>query len=390
VFFYFHTNRVSQLDFWEFHNPVRIHFESGSTHRLDELLPDKKYLLVTTPGTTRRQVTGQVGDQLNLDKEQIFDETKSNPPIRFLEEKAAKFKEKNIEAIIGLGGGSAMDTAKTFSFLLANPRIKLLDFLQTSGPRTTKSLPVITIPTTAGTGSEVTPFATLWDKKNKKKYSLSNKNLFPERTILDPELTLTLPAEETVAGALDALAQGLEAIWNKNYNPPAGAMATAGCREVFENLPAVLEKSGSLAAREGLARAALFSGLAISTTKTALAHSISYPLTAHFGFPHGLACALTLPAILEFNRPAGEKRLQKLALTLECEDIPRLKNKLMDFLEKVGLDKFAAKYIPSRREALELTGEMYTPERAENSLRVPDENDLQQILSDSLDDWLAS
>ncbi len=375
---------------WKFYNPVNIHFESGASGRLDDLLEKKNYLLVTTPGTTRRGVTGRISSCLEIDGELIFEETRPNPPIRFLEEKAAQFAGADVEAVIGLGGGSAMDTAKTFSFLLANPELELMNYLRTEAPPAhNQPLPVVTIPTTAGTGSEVTPFATLWDKKSNKKYSLSTKDLFPTRAILDPKLTLTLPEVQTVSGALDALAQCLEAIWNKNYNPAAGALAAAGCRQVLQNLQTVLDNPDSLAGREALARAALFSGLAISTTKTALAHSISYPLTAHFDFPHGLACAHTLPAILKFNRPACENRLQKLACQLDCENISQLESKLKDFLEEVELDRFTEKYIPSRSEAMELIGEMYTPERAENSLRVPDENDLQQILSDSLDDWLS-
>src|SRR5690606_30104611 len=147
----------------------------------------------------------------------------------------------------------------------------------------------------AGTGSEVTPFSTIWDGQGAKKYSVATPRLFPQKALLFPELTGTLPWDVTVCTGLDALSQCLESVWNRRATPLTSAIATDGIRKIFQALPELKQNLGHLPSRQLMMEASLFSGLCISQTRTAMAHAVSYPLTAHFGTPHGIACSFTLP-----------------------------------------------------------------------------------------------
>jgi phosphonate metabolism-associated iron-containing alcohol dehydrogenase len=158
--------------------------------------------------------------------------------------------------------------------------------------------PIIAIPTTSGTGSEVTSWATVWDTVAMKKYSLACETLYPETALVDPLLTLGLPRAVTISTGLDALSHALESIWNVNANPVSGSLAEVAAREVLEALPLLADDLGSEALRTRLARASLFAGLAFSNTRTALAHALSYHLTLHHGVPHGIACSFSLPLVM--------------------------------------------------------------------------------------------
>jgi len=198
------------------------------------------------------------------------------------------------------------------------------------------ALPVIAVPTTAGTGSEVTPWATFWDKKIGRKHSLHYPRLFPERALVDPELTITLPPEPTLAGGLDALSHALEAIWNRNANPISDQYAIAAAKEVLRTLPALMEAPGELPLRSAMAKAALLSGLAFSNTQTALAHSISYPMTLRYGLPHGIACSFCLPLVLRMACGKNGERDNVLRQVFG-NDLDRAPERLGVFLEDLGV-----------------------------------------------------
>jgi alcohol dehydrogenase class IV len=142
---------------------------------------------------------------------------------------------------------------------------------------------LIAVPTTAGTGSEVTPWATIWDAADGRKYSLHRPWTWPQAAIIDPGLMLSLPPGATLASGLDALSHALEAIWNVNRNPVSASLAAAAARDIVMTLPALMRHPDDLPLRERMAVAALQAGLAFSNTKTALAHSLSYDITLQHG-----------------------------------------------------------------------------------------------------------
>jgi phosphonate metabolism-associated iron-containing alcohol dehydrogenase len=249
------------------------------------------------------------------------------------------------EALVAVGGGSAIDTAKALMVGTAKGGFdELLALLARATPFTPHRVKaLIAVPTTAGTGSEVTPWATIWDHAAGKKHSLHLRETWPECAIVDPELMLTLPRSVTVQSALDALSHALESIWNVNANPVSDTYAVAAAREVMATLPALLASPADVGLRERMALAALKAGMAFSNTKTALAHSISYEMTLRFGLPHGIACSFTLPMVLRRAIGADSGRDAVLAQVFDgnLEGAPA---RLERFLQGVGVAPDFAAY----------------------------------------------
>ncbi len=230
---------------------------------------------------------------------------------------------------------------------------ELVALLATGKPFTPARVkPLIAVPTTAGTGSEVTRWATVWDRTPgaQKKYSLNLKETWPEAAVVDPELTLSLPAGPTLAAGLDALSHSLESIWNVNSNPISDTLAIAAAREVLATLPALMKDLGNPALRSRMSLAALQAGLAFSNTMTALAHSISYDMTLNHGLPHGIACSFTLPMVLRRAVGVDAGRDAVLAQIFDCplDQAPAL---LDGFLGTVGVKTDFASYGVGKEEA---------------------------------------
>lgn len=161
------------------------------------------------------------------------------------------------------------------------------------------------------------PFATVWDHTANKKYSVTGDRTFPDYAILDPQLTLSLPEDETLYTALDTISHALESLWNKNRTVISETYALRALVLANEALPALLTAPEDLGQRERMQQASMLAGLAICTTRTAIAHAISYPMTLHYGVPHGLACSFTLPEILDsyLNSVTGEEERRVLEAT---------------------------------------------------------------------------
>lgn len=219
-------------------------------------------------------------------------------------------RDRDDIVIVAVGGGSVIDLAKVMS--LARSQVDFEDIFTeriAAGKHIDRlsHVPVVAVPTTAGTGSEVTPWAAVWDTQSKKKWSVQGRSLWPERAILDPSLSASCPREVTRNSALDALSHSFEAIWNVNHNPVSDVLAVAAAKGVLRHLPTVIaqdprdggdDEKALLLARTGLSVASLRAGLAFSNTETALAHAISYRITIEQGVKHGAACSFSLPRVL--------------------------------------------------------------------------------------------
>jgi len=203
--------------------------------------------------------------------------------------------------VVAVGGGSAMDLAKAVRFRLPNEISAEQVWRTNTLPQVFHRHPLWLIPTTAGTGSEVTPWATLWDTfaPNPQKLSWSPQNGFAECAIIDPELSRTCPRALSRDCALDALSHALESLWNINRTPITETLAIEAARTVIAQLPALMESDQVEDAQTDLARASLLAGLAMSQTRTALAHALSYQLTLEENLPHGHAVAVWLPMVWE-------------------------------------------------------------------------------------------
>lgn len=370
---------MSRTDSWDYENPVRIVFGRG---RLNDLpgLTSGRTLIVATEGMMRRGVTARVAELLRAGGTLTYDEVASNPTVDRVEVAIDRLRGEAVDTIVAVGGGSTIDVGKVLSLALADKQIDLRNVLAGSDAPDVQPLELIAIPTTAGTGSEVTPFATLWDADSHRKLSVTTPRLHPSVALLDPDLTLTLSWEDTLGPGLDAYTQCFEAIWNRNATPITTSLALRGLDLVPVALRQLHSTPSSIEARSDMLEAALLSGLAIGHTRTALAHSMSYPITAHLGLPHGLACALVLPAVLEFNVEGDDGRLGEVARRAGLTSARALAPSVVSLLRDLGADRAIRKFVPDGGTLQSLAPEMLTPGRADNNLRPVDADALQMIL----------
>lgn len=372
---------------WGFHNPVHLLFGNGTLEKLPEMIAGRRALLLTTPGFTRRGVTERLVQMLGPAVALIMDDVHANPELLDLEARGKRLAHTGIEVIAAVGGGSVIDTAKVLSAVLGlkGHGFDLRAYLERGASGLTgKGIPVVAVPTTAGTGSEVTPFATVWDSTVKRKYSLAGSLLFAETAIVDPTLTLTVPRETTIATGLDAISQAFEAIWNRNATPITTLYATEALRNALSAIELLVDNLHDPHLRTKMAYASLLAGLAISYTRTAIAHSMSYPLTLHYGVPHGLACGFSLPSILAFNLEADDGRLRNLAAALKFSRAEDLGGHLKELLVRLGVPHMLKRYLPPGDAVFAVVGEMFTPNRAFNNLRPVDSAAIQGILAEAL------
>jgi phosphonate metabolism-associated iron-containing alcohol dehydrogenase len=355
---------------WSHYNPVTIHAGPGSFDNIGDLTKQGQWLLVTTAGFTRRGVTDRVRALIGAERLTVFSEVTPNPDLDHLDAVASSLRATALDGIIALGGGSAIDAAKVLAIILKSDIDAPLDHILRGNKAQAWSdkLPLIAIPTTAGTGAEVTPFATVWDHTANKKYSVTGDQTYPDHAILDPELTLSLPEDETLYTALDTISHALESLWNKNRTVISETYALRALALANEALPALLATPENLDQREQMQQASMLAGLAICTTRTAIAHAISYPMTLHYGIPHGLACSFTLPEILDryMNSANGEEEQRTLEATRKLLGGLHLR-------ERVG--SFA-----SLTEAVTHIDEMFQPDRAQNFSMAADKQIVAELV----------
>jgi phosphonate metabolism-associated iron-containing alcohol dehydrogenase len=283
---------------WSYRNPVDVHFGQGSFSKLGSLLNGRPYVLVTYGEAYFRGLAAALEKSAGKPL-LVVEDIAPNPDIALLEGQVARFAAlAATPVIVALGGGSVIDSAKVFAAARGDFAAMDAFLKKRAGAETLSPWPLIAVPTTAGTGSEVTCWGTVWDNAAGSKYSLAHPGLYPEVALVDPELMAGKPRELTIQTGLDALSHSLESLWNRNANPVSAAHAVAAARGVLSTLPALAGDLRNPQLRERMARAATLAGFAFSNTKTAIAHSLSYPITLRHGVPHGIACSFSLPMII--------------------------------------------------------------------------------------------
>lgn len=283
--------------------PVEVHFGAGCSDGLPAALGGRPAVVLAFEaanalGLQTRWQAAQ-GEQL-LDWVTVPDGLSSIALARGFSERVwARMASSHGAVLLALGGGSTMDLAKLLRCRPADGNFEAIAAaLRGAAPwPAMQTDPLWLVPTTAGTGSEVTRWATVWDTDVEPacKRSLDEPWGFAERAFVDPALTLSCPPAVTRDTALDTLAHALESLWNRHANPVSERLAVQAARRVLAHLAGVLERPGDLGLRSQLSMAALEAGMAFSQTRTALAHALSYDVTLSLGVPHGLACAIWLP-----------------------------------------------------------------------------------------------
>jgi phosphonate metabolism-associated iron-containing alcohol dehydrogenase len=351
---------------WAYWNPVRIGFGPGQFDQVSAQIAGRSYALVTYGTDYFRgrstKLAATAGEPVVT-----IDNIDTNPDFKDLVESCRRFGAAATKpaVIVALGGGSMIDAAKVLAASggdFARVKRHLMERIPLD-PAT--FLPIIAVPTTSGTGSEVTSWATVWDAAGSAKYSLAHPRLYPEAALVDPALTLGAPHGLTLSTGLDALSHSLESLWNVNANPVSANFAVESAREILNTLPHLLERLDDLDLRARLARASLFAGLAFSNTKTALAHNISYGITLRRGTPHGIACSFCLPQVMEWA--IGANRACDAALErIFGPDLRAGVQRLTRFIRSVGVGTEPSDHGVGRDEWDDLVERATAGERGRN------------------------
>jgi phosphonate metabolism-associated iron-containing alcohol dehydrogenase len=342
-------DRLTQKTMWTYYNPVHVHAGADALDALPGLLGDRRAILIAFPEAQSLGLIEHFQKMLGSQLVAVETDIRPNPDVEWLAPLYERLwrDHPDAECVIALGGGSAIDCAKVMLSRTASGRFdELLSWMEGSAsPRAVSGhRRLLAIPTTAGTGSEVTPWATVWDQAQGRKLSLQLPWTWPEAAIVDARLMISLPMPSTVASALDALSHALESLWNVHRNPVSAALAITAARNIVKTLPALIEQPGSLALRERLATAALQAGLAFSNTRTALAHSLSYDITLTQGVPHGIACSFSLPRIMALAAGRDAALDAQLCDIFDAPDLVVAASALAGFLESVGVSTDPASY----------------------------------------------
>ncbi len=353
---------------WNYFNPVDIIFGENKFLEIHKILENKKYILVTHPEEIFKKYT----DQLNKSSNPpliVMTDVQPNPDYLDILKLSKNFSSiaKEVDLILTIGGGSVTDTAKALAAFKGDQNL-LTDFVRNNKtPHVVDPISIVSIPTTSGTSSELTCWATIWDKEKNNKFSLSHKTLYPQKAIIDPSIMLDKPKNLTISTGLDALSHSMESIWNINANPISAMHGIAGSKLIIQNLPLLATDLKNLKLRTNVALACVHAGLAFSNTRTAIAHNISYPLTIKYGLQHGIACSFSLPIVMKsmigINKIA-EERLQKIF----NDNLENSSSKLETILRKLEIPLNLNELKINKNEWDQIVSDAFIGERGKNFL----------------------
>jgi alcohol dehydrogenase len=300
---------------FDFYCPTRILFGPGKLSDLGRIATElgaKRALVVSDPGIVAagHTIRGVQSLEASGVTVSLFDRTEENPTTRHVDDGVQFAKEFRPDVIVGLGGGSSMDCAKGINFLYSCGG-RMQDYWG-EGKATGPLLPMIAVPTTAGTGSETQSYALIADAETHVKMACGDKRATFRAAILDPELTLTQPQRVTALTGIDALAHALETYVTKRRNPLSLSFSREAWRHLATNLPRVLNEPNDLQARGAMQLGACLAGLAIENSMLGAAHALANPLTARHGIAHGEAIALMLPHVIRHNGRTTEHWYREL------------------------------------------------------------------------------
>ena len=318
------------MDEFTYSQPVKIYFGAGRFQKVPEILREhgaERCVLVCGPHFAAE------AERLRQDMPEIcaiFSGTQPNPQLAGVQETLCLIRQYGADAVMGIGGGSAIDTAKFAAAAALGEQDAEYYYHTADFPK--KRLKIIAVPTTAGTGSEVTQVSVISHGEEKK--TINHPAFMPTAAIVDPELTLSVPSRTTMVTGLDALAHALEGYWSRNHQPICDLMAAEAVRLILGNLETAYRNGGDLQARGQLAYASLLGGLAFALPKTAASHACSYPLSADYHLPHGEACAFTLDSLVRIN---ADERLETLCRRVGLSGSEELAERIRAFKAMAGL-----------------------------------------------------
>lgn len=350
---------------FQYQMPTRIIFKENSIQDIELYIKGRKTLLVTSEGAVKRGLISKIKTYTPHIVATISG-IQSYPEFNELKKIYNHIRNIEYELILAVGGGSVIDAVKFFSVQNSTRNYQFVENIVkgNSFAENFCLVPFISVPTTSGTSSEITPWATIWDKVELKKYSLHLPNLFGETAIYDPVLTWSVPKNVTIQTALDALSHALESIWNKNANPISVTFAIKAAKLIIEYIVPLTQNLSDASYRKQIMLASMYAGLAFSNTQTAIAHAMSYYLTTHKDVPHGIACSFTLPELID--RVIGKYEFIDSALEEIFGELSS--TKLRTILHELNVSTEYKDYNISNDEINEIHKSIQNNVRAQNSL----------------------
>ena len=368
---------------WTYYQPVKVIFGEGELENVGKYLLENgmgKAFIIADPYQMIAGNVKRITDASNGAIVGAFSEVEPNPTIENVHNAAQAAKMAGADSIIAIGGGSAMDCAKAAGVVLGDG-IEAEELLR--GHEIRRSLPVMAIPTTAGTGSEVTAGAVLSDPVKQIKAAIFSPEIFPKVALVDPVLTWTMPEKVTAACGLDVLAHSFDAMASVKATKATDALALCAAKLAIASLTKAVRDGSNKEARAAMAKASLIAGLAFSQTGTTGSHACSYILTAKYHMPHGEACAFTLDAWLEENARV-KPELNGYAAELGFSDIHALSSWLNDTKKAFGMRTRLSELGVSEKDLDEIVDSSMTSANMANNIAHIGREDLKKLFMNKL------
>ena len=319
-----------------------------------------------------------------------FDKFEENPKLEDIKKGVQLFKKSKCDFVIAIGGGSAIDVAKSINIISSN-KINPTNLIKKNLIKK-KGKPLAAIPTTSGSGSEATQFAVVYI--NKTKYSLDHYYVIPDYTILDYKLTLSLPKSITASSGMDALSQAIESYWSVNSTEESKEYSKKAIKLIMDNLTGNVNNP-SEKSRESMLMASHLAGKAINIARTTACHSISYPITTYFNAAHGNAVALTLGSFIEYNHNVTKndvldkrgmkyvkKTIDEIIEMIGARSAADAKTKIENLMKQIGLStRLSELGIKTNNDILLIVKNGFNPQRVKNNPRRLTENKLISLLN---------
>lgn len=355
----------------------RIVLNSISYHgkgAISEIVPEikrggyKKIFITSDPDLVKFGVTAKVTSLLDEAgiPYTVYSGIKPNPTIQNVQDGVAAFKESGADAIIAIGGGSSMDTAKAVGVIITNPEFADVRSLEGVAPTKNHAVPTIAVPTTAGTAAEVTINYVITDPEKERKFVCVDTNDIPYIAVVDPDMMSSMPKGLTACTGMDALTHAIEGYTTKAAFEMTDMFHIEAIRLISENLRLAVQNDPK--GREGMALAQYIAGMGFSNVGLGIDHSMAHCLSAHYDYPHGMACAMLLPISMEFNRDYTGDKYLSIAKAMGVKDA-----------DKMSVEEYRDAAIAAVQK---LSDDVGIPKKAD---RIREE-DLDQLATDALND----
>lgn len=343
---------------WTYFMPTKIVFGCGSLQKLSEVVEGEKVFMVVAGHIAKdEKLMKRISNLLGARSAVVFTGVEENPCFQTIDEGVRRLKESNCSEVVAVGGGSVLDAGKLIALVAANGGSSREYAFEDRKP-TVYSLPIIAVPTTAGTSSEVDSFAVVSDKQSELKAPVRVAPfMYPKVALLDPELTLSCPKNVTANSGADALIHAVECLFSTRSTPVTEALAFNAFELAWGNLRKAVEDGSDVEARLNMLLANLLVGMAFSNTGTGNIHALSYPLTAKFGITHGNACSLSTPELFAFNARASKEKAKRMAKLTGASNAKKAGEKIKELFASIGLKTRLSDFGVKKEDLLYITEE---------------------------------